>query len=469
MKLPVCWGTGGQDGAPLSYEHNAVGVRAHPVPSSHGELATREGGGSKGGTAFRRQSTPVDTVYAGSVVLATELAPRSEESKPARPYSHRASSGDVTHGRTSDGPRQPLMETPSERFLMLVKFFSEKEYADKMLSGELRAGRLKRFRETEDHARRDDLEGTILWEGGTITLRSSEGESVTLSPDDLAGPIEVRPNVLADLNVFCMSAFRSDSGAGLSWPLIDQVMRQVEASLPTCRKFGAHAVVITHAKEFLSRVTRAAERKNWQVCSARVTYYDSYPPDVHSGDRWSFAPAFLKPTRFELEREFRIAMNTGIMNDEPVTLDIGGIRDIGFYIETRELERLKPRLRGMCPLCAENPCEIYRTRPGEHCKEKKSELHELHAFSCERCGRFSITTGAWELLEQHGVAGISDLRLTPKWNSLVDRHVVDRSLVEQAIENRRSYLAVRPCCRRQPKGAGRSQLRRAGAPCLGDS
>ena len=345
---------------------------------------------------------------------------------------------------------------------MLVKFFSEKEYADKMLSGELRAGRLRKFRETEDQARRDDLEGTILWGGGTLTLRSSEGESVTVPPEDLAGPIEVRPHVLADLNVFCMSVFRSDPGAGISWPLIDQVMQQVETSLPTCRKFGAHAVVITHAKEFLSRATRAAERKGWQVCCARVTYYDSYPPDVAAGDGWSFAPAFLKPRRFELEREFRIAMNTGTVSDEPVTLDIGETRDIGFYIETRELERLQPRLRGICPLCAENPCEIYRTRPGEHCKDKSSEFNELHAFSCERCGNFSITTAAWELLEQHGVAGISDLRLTPKWHSLVDRHVVDRSLVEQAIEGRRRHLAVRPCCRRQPKRAGWSQLRRAG-------
>ena len=195
-------------------------------------------------------------------------------------------------------------------------------------------------------------------------------------------------------------------------------------------------MIIPDANEFLSRVTRAAEREHWQVCSSCVRYYDSYPLDVAFGGGRSFAPAFLKPREFQLEREFRVAMHTDTVGDDPVTLDIGGIRDIGFYIETRELGQLQPRLTGICPLCADNPCEIYGMRPGEHCKDESSEFHELHGFSCERCGSFSITTTAWELLEQHGAAGISALGLVPRWHLLVERHVVDRSLVEEAMSGR---------------------------------
>ena len=175
------------------------------------------------------------------------------------------------------------METPRKRFLMLVKCYSSKEHADKMLAGQLYAGRLKKFRETEDQARRDDFEGTMLWDDGTLTLRTGEGESLTVSPDDLAGPIERRSHLVDNLNVFCMTAFRSDLGPWPSWQLVDQVTQQVTESLPTCSKFGEHAVVITDAKGFLSRVTRAAERENWQVRSSRVRYYDSYPPDVAFG------------------------------------------------------------------------------------------------------------------------------------------------------------------------------------------
>ncbi len=328
------------------------------------------------------------------------------------------------------------METSKKRFLMLVKFFSRKQHADKMLAGGLRAGRLKKFRDTEDQARRDDFEGTILWEGGTLTLRGGEGESLTVSPDDLAGPIEWRPHLLDNLNVFCMTAFRSDLGPWPSWPLVDQVTQQVAESLPTCRKFGKHAVVITDTKEFLKRVTRAAERENCELCSSLVRYYDSYPPDIAFGDGQSFTPAFLKPRDFQLEREFRVAMNTGTLGDDPVPLDIGEIRDISFYTATRELGKLEAHMRGICPLCGNDPCEIYRMRPGEHLKNKSSELHELHDFSCERCGSFSITTAAEELLEPHGAAGIVALGLIPRWHSLVERHVVDRPLVEEAMSGR---------------------------------
>ena len=153
------------------------------------------------------------------------------------------------------------MGIPRKRFFVLVKFYSRKKHADKMLAGKLFAGRLWKFRETEDPARRDEFEGTMLWEGGILTLRTDDSESLTVSPDDLAGPIERRSPLLDNLNVFCMTVFRSDLGPWPSWQLVDQVTQQIEESLPTCRKFGEHAVLITDAKEFLRRVSQAADRE----------------------------------------------------------------------------------------------------------------------------------------------------------------------------------------------------------------
>ena len=200
----------------------------------------------------------------------------------------------------------------------------------------IRAGRLKCFRKTEDAARRDSLEGTMLLEGGTLTLTTDKGDSFTVKPEDLAAPIEMRLNWIGDLNVFCMTGFRPEGpDPWPSRPAVDHFMGQIAASLPACRKFGDHAVVITDRSEFLARINRAAEREEWQTASGLVSYYDSYPPDTE-GTR-SFAPAFLKPRDFCMEREFRIAFNTGTTGDCPVTLEIGGIRDISFYIETEKL------------------------------------------------------------------------------------------------------------------------------------
>ena len=213
-----------------------------------------------------------------------------------------------------------------------------------MMDGTIRAGRLKCFRKTEDAARRDNLEGTILLEGGTLTLKTEDGDSITVKPEDLAAPIEMRRDWIDGLNVFCMTGFRPDGpDPWPSWPAVDQLMGQIAASLPYCREFGGHAVVITDPSEVLAGINRAAERENWQATRSLVSYYDSYPQEIE-GTR-SFTPAFLKPRDFCMEREFRIAFNTGTTGDCPVTLDIGGIRDISFYIETEKLATMDVALR----------------------------------------------------------------------------------------------------------------------------
>ena len=190
----------------------------------------------------------------------------------------------------------------------------------------------------------DRLEGTILLERVTLTIKPEGGDSFTVKPEDLAAPIEMRLDWIGDLNVFCMTGFRPEGpDPWPSWPAVDQLLGQIAASLPSCRKFGDHAVVITDHVELLARINRAAEREGWQARGGLVSYYDSYPPETE-GTR-SFAPAFLKPRDFCMEREFRIAFNTGTTGDCPVSLDIGGIRDISFYIETKKLATMDVALR----------------------------------------------------------------------------------------------------------------------------
>ena len=43
-----------------------------------------------------------------------------------------------------------------------------------------------------------------------------------------------------------------------------------------------------------------------------------------------------------------------------------------------------------------------------------------------------MTASAAELLEQRGASGTIAIRLVPRWHPLAEKHVVDRSLVEQS-------------------------------------
>ena len=168
---------------------------------------------------------------------------------------------------------------------------------------------------------------------------------------------------------------------------------------------------ITDAKEFRRRVKRVAERYSFQPCFSQVEYFDSYPSDVAFGGKWSFKPAFLKRREYQLEREFRITLNTDTTGDAPVTLDIGDISDIAFYAETQKLGNLEWQITSNCPLCGNRPCECIDLRPEERLWDRRSEFYELHDFSCDKCGSFSVTGTAVALLEQRDTSGIVALGL----------------------------------------------------------
>ncbi len=119
--------------------------------------------------------------------------------------------------------------------------------------------------------------------------------------------------------------------------MVNEIKAQLNASFDTCRAMGAHAILITDFKEFLQRARKTATELGYQYWEGSVNYYDIYPIEAWGWTKESVQPVFHKPRRYEFQREYRIVLNTKTYTKGPITLDIGNIRDICFYVKTENL------------------------------------------------------------------------------------------------------------------------------------
>lgn len=99
----------------------------------------------------------------------------------------------------------------------LVKLFNRKEHADAFRDGLLYSRKLKHFREDHDDPLRGDKhEGAILLEGGQLSMQVDN----QWIPVETVGPLQINYHTLDQLNIFCMTVFRSSFAPGPS-PALD--------------------------------------------------------------------------------------------------------------------------------------------------------------------------------------------------------------------------------------------------------
>lgn len=249
-----------------------------------------------------------------------------------------------------DAPMMPGSQTesaavtqPEVRLAFLVKFYKEKEHADSFLQdGLLYARRLKSFREEEDPQRGDRDEGAVLQAASQVYVLQDDGRKL---PIKAVAPLRSTYPILDDLNIFCMTHFTSSAFyRGPTRAHLDEVLSQVDDSLPECQKMGEHAVVIVDPARFRERIDDASRRCGYAVMDAAVTYYDTYPddavvqlvgPPLRSDVQWRHA--YLKHRRYEKQREYRLAFQTHKSGDDPIRLKVGSLQDIGFYVTASKL------------------------------------------------------------------------------------------------------------------------------------
>ena len=226
-----------------------------------------------------------------------------------------------------------------------AKIYKNEEHADTFIKGSLFANRLCYFKQIENRdGRGDKYEGAIVPKLDelcfTLTskdIQTGEVTEITIPEDDFAGPPIIQPTWLDHFNVFCMYA--GYSGAFKEIPTDNLQCFQKQPEIPEdCTKLGRYAVLIKDPKEFIRRVRVAAERENYKIWWRLLRYYD---PEVGTPRLVSSLDSiFSKSKEYEYQREFRFAIDTGTLESDPITLDIGDISDIAFRMDTPDINRL---------------------------------------------------------------------------------------------------------------------------------
>jgi hypothetical protein len=204
------------------------------------------------------------------------------------------------------------MRDPNGQPWMALMKLGSKEHMEQFRTGLLYMNTLSYFRELEaDAARADRFEGV-----DSILQPKDLGKSyfdsgipsigrINIRPEDLGGPITIAKDETLRCNLFCLYA--------LARPAKD-VLFPAEHGW-----FGDSLVLVTNTREFLRRVTKAAQEQKLPTHGAPVEYYDE---NDYSGQ----VGRFKKSSRFAYQNEYRIAIEAGV--DGPFRFEIGDIHDI---------------------------------------------------------------------------------------------------------------------------------------------
>lgn len=226
---------------------------------------------------------------------------------------------------------------------ILVKVVSRQEYADSLLHGNLYAKRLSCFRKMEsDGERGDEFEGASVLNRDGLTIRLTPTvvdtgmveQEVIIREFEHGRPPVMRLRYFDHMNVFCMYATDRGFSGKIQDGRIHNYRRQIKLPQQYI-KFGKYAVVITNTAEFLKRVENAVKGNKYNGFGGHVTYYD---PEIGTTlDPLGIRTVFAKRKRYAYQKEFRIAIDTGTMGDEPITLNVGEMKDIAMLMDTVDL------------------------------------------------------------------------------------------------------------------------------------
>ena len=167
------------------------------------------------------------------------------------------------------------------------------------------------------------------------------GREITILRRDIVGPRISRKTWLNNLHVACFYAGYCDN-LEVDENSDDRVItsalrRRLIFSDRNLTTFGEYAVVVRRLGEFISRIRNAAEARQYGYAHAPVQYYDYL--SFH-GTFSDTEAVFRKTMAYAYQQEFRVALNTPTVGDDPFTPDIGCMKDMGLIELT--LQRSNP-------------------------------------------------------------------------------------------------------------------------------
>ena len=209
----------------------------------------------------------------------------------------------------------------------LMKILPCKEYVECFLDGMLYCNTVRYFRD-EGY---DEFEGAAFLHPTDLHISAH-----AFRVEDLAGPVILKLNVVANLNVFCMFSWRVPKVGD------DKIRIDLESQLgriTDCKDdFGPYTVVVKNTTEFFRRVKMAIKERRREVRAGVRGVVRYINPDTHRSnlDELLKIPLF-KQERFEHQREYRFVFQTDREPAGPLVLPIGDIRDIAFWMKTEDV------------------------------------------------------------------------------------------------------------------------------------
>jgi hypothetical protein len=205
-----------------------------------------------------------------------------------------------------------LTTQTGQPWMVLLKL-GQSEHLEMLRKGLMYMNSLAFFTSIEesDPARGDSYEGTdsIIQPSDvrdfTIDSRTPGFEKIHISSSDLGGPVRIALRQTSACNIFCLFAVNKP----IDGPIFPKLYRW----------FGDSLLLFTNTQEFLSRVVAAAKRQGLKGEARLVEYYDANRYSGRIG-------RFHKPSRYAHQREYRIALETGV--EGPFRFEIGDLTDI---------------------------------------------------------------------------------------------------------------------------------------------
>lgn len=187
---------------------------------------------------------------------------------------------------------------------------------------------LEFYRTLEAHDERRDVnegaERVRNHRGGFLKRKNPETGALEKVAQLTHSRIRELNSNLRSLNVYCSHYLKADMPIkGLGADMSQRVKLG----------FGDYAVVIVDAREFVTRVKRAAINKGYKHFRSLVNYVDFSQCYVEAGP-------FVKDLCFSHQSELRIAVHTGRNSDSEITLEIGSLKDIAVMVPSIALDEI---------------------------------------------------------------------------------------------------------------------------------
>ena len=219
---------------------------------------------------------------------------------------------------------------------LILRFFSEEQYADDFLNGKLYMNRLSYFQKQEEECtdgRADSTEAIKMWfqpHDISLSLNIPGIGSAKIGPADLAGPMSFTSGTASYLHVLCMYAIYTSKIPAVNQAdeqrlkLIDELKRKFTID-QRCFKLGPFAVIVP-AHPFLNQMQRQLRSQKYRFNAKLVEYYDD---KTFHGEIPDSEVPFRKQVRFAYQSEYRLVVDPTLLADNPISIGIGPVHGIG--------------------------------------------------------------------------------------------------------------------------------------------